>query len=86
MDAAFFEGGADDKGVAGGGKGPGEEALRLAGGDAKKVFERGVAGDGEGGELVLGEELAGAGDAVLTLGGGDRNGVAETVFEVLCGR
>ena len=81
MHAAFFESGADDEGIAGGGKGPGEEALGLAGGDAEEVFEGGAAGDGEGGELVLGEKLAGAVDAVLALGGGDGDGLVRAVFE-----
>jgi hypothetical protein len=81
VDAAGFEGGADDEGVAGGGEGPGEEALGLAGGDAEEVLERGAAGDGEGGELVLGEQFAGAFDAVLALGGGDGDGFVGAVFQ-----
>gem|GEM_PF-5728295 len=43
------------------------------------------AGDGEGGELVLGEELAGSFDAVLALGGGDGDGFVGAVFEGLDG-
>ena len=81
MDAAFLEGGADDEGVAGGGEGPGEEAFGLAGGNAEEVLQRRAAGDGEGGELVPGEELAGAFDAVLAFGGGDGNGFVGAVFE-----
>ncbi len=81
MDAALFEGGADDEGVAGGGEGPGEEALGLARTDAEEVLERGAAADGEGGEVVLGEQLAGAVGAVLALGGGDGDGFVEAVFE-----
>ncbi len=81
MDAACFEGWADDEGVTGGGEGPGEEALGLARADAEEVLERGAAADGEGGEVVLGEELAGAVGAVLPLGGGDGDGFVEAVFE-----
>ena len=65
MDAAGFEGGADDERGAGGGEGPGEEALGLAGGDAEEVVEGGASGDGEGGEPVLLQEHAGAVGAVL---------------------
>jgi len=57
----------------------------LAGGDAEEVLQGGAAGDGEGGELVLGEELAGAVDAVLALGGGDGDGFVGAVFELLHG-
>jgi hypothetical protein len=81
VDAAFFKGGTDDEGVAGGGEGPGEEALGLAGGDAEEVLQRGAAGDGEGGEFVSCEELAGAVNAVLAFGGGDGNGFVGTVFQ-----
>jgi fructose-1,6-bisphosphatase I len=81
VDAALLEGGTDDEGVAGGGEGPGEEAFGLAGGDAEEVLERGAAGDGEGGELVLLQEFAGALDAVLALGGGDGDGFVGAVLE-----
>ena len=81
MDAAFFEGGTDDEGVAGGGEGPGEEAFGLAGRNAEEVLEGGAAGDGEGGEFVPDEELAGAVDALLALGGGDGDGLMGAVFE-----
>jgi hypothetical protein len=81
VDASGFEGGADDEGGARGGEGPGEEALRLARGDTEEVFQRGSAGDGEGGQLVLGKQLAGAFDAMSALDGGDGNGLVRTVFE-----
>jgi len=81
VDAAGFEGGADDERVTGGGEGPGEEALGLAGGDAEEVLQGGAAGDGERSEFILGEELAGAVDAVLALGGRDGDGLVGAVFE-----
>ncbi len=81
MDAAFFEGGADDEGVAGCGERPREEALGLAGGDAEEVLQGGAAGDGEGGEFVLGEQLAGTVDALLALGGRDGDGLVGAVLE-----
>lgn len=86
MDAALFEGGTDDEGSAAGGQGPCEEALRLACGDAGEVFECGSARDGECGELVLGEELAGAVAALLALGGGDGNSLGRAVFQCENGR
>jgi fructose-1,6-bisphosphatase I len=83
VNAAGFKGGADDEGVAGGGERPGEEPLGLAGRDAKKILQRGAAGDGEGGELVLCQKFARAVNALRALGVGDRNGFVGAVFE--CG-
>ena len=70
-DAAFFKDRADDEGASFGGEDPGEEALGLAPTQAGEVVERGAGGDDEGVDLVLGEKLAGAFDALLALFEGD---------------
>jgi len=66
-DAAFFEDWADDEGASFDGEDPGEEALGLAPTQTGEVVERGAGGDDEGVDLVLGEKLAGAFDALLAL-------------------
>ena len=49
--------------------------------DAGEVEERGSAGDGDGGDLLLGHELTGAVDALLALGEGDGHGLVAAIFK-----
>ena len=79
--AAFFERGADDKRSAAGRQCPGEQALGLAGVGAEKVLQRSAAGDGERSEFVLLHQLAGAIEALLTLGGSDGHSLVRAVLQ-----
>ena len=80
-DAALFEDWTDDEGRAFDRKNPGEEALGLPPGEAGEVGERVSGADDEGVDLLLGEKLAGAHDAVFALFEGDGYGFGAAVFE-----
>jgi hypothetical protein len=86
-DAAFFKDGADDEGSAFDGEDPGEETFGLPPGEAGEVVEGGAGADDEGVDLVFGEELAGALNAMLALLEGNGDGLGAAVFEGgECGR
>jgi hypothetical protein len=80
-DAAFFEDRADDEGAAFDRENPGKEALGLSPGEAGEVVERGAGADDEGVDLILGEEFAGALDAVFALFEGDGDGFGAAAGE-----
>ncbi len=78
---AFFEHGADDKGITFRREGPGEEALGLSPTEPGEVVEGGAGGDDEGVDFILVHEDAGAVEALLALGEGDGDGLVAAVGE-----